>query len=82
MTPQQKSDKYEKRLNAGNAIVREAMTDFAALVVEVGLSQADADEIEAARQVVRDALDAYCALLRAKASGGGVTPQSGGGPKD
>lgn len=82
MTPQQKSEKYEKRLNAGNAIVREAMTDFAALAVEVGLDQSSLDEIELARNDVRDALDGYCALLRSKASGVGVTPLSGGQDKD
>ena len=81
MSIQQKSDKIEKRLNAGNAIIREAIADFEQLAQEAGLPQADIDEIAAKGQSVKDALQDLCDTLRAKAPGAGVTPQSGGGPK-
>lgn len=82
MTPQQKSDKYERRLNAGNGIIREQMANYADLAVEISLDQTSRDEIEAARQTAITALDAYCALLKAKAAGASITVNSAPGDKD
>lgn len=82
MTPQQKSDKYERRLNAGNGIVREQMANYADLAVEIGLDQSSLHGIEIARQTAIASLDAYCALLKAKAAGASITVNSAPGDKD
>ena len=81
MTPQQKSDKYEKRLGAMYSIAQETVPDVDAFADERGLSPEARAEIAAKGQAILDAMQVYCAALHSHAGAGGVTPQSGGGPK-
>jgi hypothetical protein len=58
------------------------MMDIADLADEGGLSPADKAEVEALRQAIKDAFDAYCVKLRSKAVAAGASLDAGGNKTD
>jgi len=81
MTLEAKAHRSEKRLNAGERLVKDEMATIAELAEESPLSPESKAELEAARQAAEQALANYHNCARQKMIDSGITPQSGGQDK-
>lgn len=82
MTIQERSTRGEKRWNRAVGSVIDALTDFAEIADDSGISVELRNDLELKRLAILSSINAYCDHIRNCATAGGVTVNSAPGPKE
>lgn len=80
-TLQQRVHRAERQFQNWEKMGKDLCDDHAEIGQDMGLPQADLDELAQKRQIMEDAIRDYHNTAAQKSVQGGVVPQSGGGPK-